>query len=224
MTLPAFTHGVDPSWLGILNAHGETLRRIAEFLDEERTNGFTVAPTEPNILRVLRIPVSEVRVVIVGQDPYPTPGHAVGWAFATAPVIRPLPRSLANIYRELHDDLGIEPAPHGDLTRWVDQGVMLLNSTLTVREGAAGSHRHVPWREITSDVLAYLVARDKPLVTLLWGRDAAWAIRLLGDSTVMSSAHPSPLSARRGFFGSTPFSRVNRALIAQGATPIDWRV
>ncbi|MEY4313181.1 MAG: hypothetical protein RLZZ319_690, partial [Actinomycetota bacterium] len=151
-------------------------------------------------------------------------GHAVGWAFATDAAVRPIPRSLANIYAELRDDLGIQPPEHGDLAQWVDRGVMLLNASLTVRVGDAGSHRGLPWRAITGAIVERIASRGLPLVAVLWGNDAQWAKPFLGDTPVIESAHPSPLSARRGFFGSAPFSRVNESLRAQGAEPIDWRV
>jgi uracil-DNA glycosylase len=138
--------------------------------------------------------------------------------------MRPLPRSLATIYRELHDDLGIVPAEHGDLGAWSDQGVLLLNRVLTVAPGRPGSHRGRGWEEVTACALAALAARGGPLVAVLWGRDAAGAAPLLGAVPIVASAHPSPLSAHRGFLGSRPFSRVNRLLVEQGGAPIDWRL
>jgi uracil-DNA glycosylase len=168
--------------------------------------------------------MESVRVVIVGQDPYPTPGHAVGLAFSTNRDVRPLPRSLGNIYAELRDDVGIPPAEHGDLSRWADQGVLLLNTSLTVREGEAGSHRSWPWRDVTGAAIRALAERGGPLVAVLWGREAQWATPLLSGIDLIESAHPSPLSARRGFFGSRPFSRVNGLLVAHGGNPIDWRI
>jgi uracil-DNA glycosylase len=163
-------------------------------------------------------------VLIVGQDPYPTPGHPIGLSFAVERHVRPIPRSLANIYRELHDDLGIPPVPHGDLTGWADQGVLLLNRVLTVQAGNSGSHRGKGWEEVTQAAIEALVARGTPLVAILWGRDAGTLRPLLGDTPVIASAHPSPLSASSGFFGSKPFSRANELLTAAGADPIDWRL
>jgi len=163
-------------------------------------------------------------VLITGQDPYPTPGHPIGLSFAVDRDVRPLPRSLGNIYAELESDLGIPPAPHGDLTAWSDQGVLLLNRVLTVRPGEAGSHRRWGWEQVTELAIRALVARDRPLVAILWGKDAANLQPLLGDTPVIVSAHPSPLSARRGFFGSRPFSRANALLEGLGASPVDWRI
>jgi len=165
-----------------------------------------------------------VRVLIVGQDPYPTPGHPVGLSFSVERDVRPIPRSLQNIYRELQDDLGIPPANHGDLTSWSESGVMLLNRVLTVRPGAAGSHRGKGWEAVTEAAIRALVARGGPLVAILWGRDAQALTPLLGETATIMSAHPSPLSARNGFFGSKPFSRANDLLVAQGAAPVNWSV
>jgi len=173
---------------------------------------------------VFQRPLADVRVLIVGQDPYPTPGHPIGLSFAVERHVRPLPRSLSNIYRELHDDLGIERAPHGDLSAWSDQGIMLLNRVLTVAPGAPASHRGWGWEKVTEHAIRTLVARPGPLVAILWGRDAANLRPLLGATPIVESAHPSPLSASRGFFGSRPFSRTNDLLVAQGARPVDWRL
>jgi uracil-DNA glycosylase len=166
--------------------------------------------------------MSSVKVLIVGQDPYPTPGHAVGLSFAVEGSVRPLPRSLANIYRELADDLGVTPPPHGDLSGWTDQGVLLLNRVLTVQPGHPASHRGKGWERVTDLAIESLVRREEPLVAILWGRDAQTVRSALGSVPVIASAHPSPLSASRGFFGSRPFSRANAALVSQGAGPVDW--
>ncbi len=168
--------------------------------------------------------MSAVKVLIVGQDPYPTPGHAVGLSFSVAPDVRPLPRSLVNIYRELETDLGFPPAPTGDLTPWAAQGVLLLNRVLTVRPGAAGSHRGAGWEAVTERAITALAARGGPLVAILWGADARKLRPLLADIPAIESVHPSPLSARNGFFGSRPFSRANQLLEQQGAAPVDWRL
>jgi uracil-DNA glycosylase len=165
-----------------------------------------------------------VKVLITGQDPYPTPGHPIGLSFAVGRDVRPLPRSLGNIYRERQDDLGIPPAPHGDLTAWSDQGVLLLNRVLTVRPGTPASHRGWGWEKVTELAIRALVARQRPLVAILWGADARGLKPLLGSTPIIESAHPSPLSASRGFFGSRPFSRANALLESQGAQPVDWRV
>jgi uracil-DNA glycosylase len=174
------------------------------------------------VLRAFEAPFDDVRVLIVGQDPYPTPGHPIGLSFAVERSVRPVPRSLQNIYRELRDDLGIEPPQHGDLTPWTRQGVLLLNRSLTVQAGASGSHRGKGWEAVTEAAIAALVARDRPLVAILWGRDAATLRPLLGNTPVIASAHPSPLSASGGFFGSRPFSRANELLVAAGGRPVDW--
>jgi len=216
--------GVHPGWLPAFDRVARELTNIGERLDAERRSGTAITPDDVDIFRAFRQPIDSIRVVIVGQDPYPTPGHAVGLAFSTAREVRPIPRSLANIFRELHDDLGIAPSAHGDLTHWTEQGVLLVNTALTVRVGSAGSHRDWPWKDVTGAALQLLANRGGPLVAILWGRDAQWSQPFLPGVATVESAHPSPLSAHRGFFGSRPFSRVNDLLIAQGAPPIDWRV
>ena len=213
---------VDPSWLPILLTHEAALERIGERLCAETTAGRAWLPESNLVLRAFRLPLPEVRVLIVGQDPYPTPGHPVGLSFSVAPDVRPLPRSLRNIFQELHSDLGLVAPPHGDLTAWSDRGVLLLNRVLTVGAGQAGSHRGWGWESITNAVVQGLVQRGGPLVALLWGKEAQAVSGLLGDVPVIASAHPSPLSAHRGFFGSRPFSRANQLLIESGAEPIDW--
>jgi uracil-DNA glycosylase len=160
----------------------------------------------------------------VGQDPYPTPGHPIGLSFAVERHVRPVPRSLVNNYRELHDDLGVEPAPHGDLTAWADQGVMLLNRSLTVRPGEPASHRGKGWEEVTGAAITALAERGGPLAAILWGKDAQALQPYLGDVPCVTSPHPSPLSASRGFFGSRPFSRVDALLVERGGAPLDWRL
>lgn len=216
---------VHPSWAPALAPHRDGFARIGEFLRAETAAGRPWAPSGTRILRAFEQPLDDVRVLIVGQDPYPTAGHAVGLSFSVAPDVRPLPRSLQNIYRELHDDLGIPPASSGDLTPWAEHGVLLLNRVLTVRIGEPGSHRGVGWEPITAAAIAALVARpDAPLVAILWGRDAQTLVPDLPDVPVISSAHPSPMSADRGFFGSRPFSRANDLLADLGADPVDWRL
>ncbi len=193
---------------------------MGEFLSAQ-TSGFL--PTREQVLAAFTRPFAQVRVLVVGQDPYPTSGQAVGLAFSVAPGLRPLPRSLQNIVRELADDLGPDSqGVDGDLTPWCEQGVLLLNRVLTVAPGAAGSHRGKGWEQITDQAIRALVRRGDPLVAVLWGRDAQTLRPLLADVPLVQSAHPSPLSASRGFFGSRPFSRVNALLVAQGAQPVDW--
>jgi uracil-DNA glycosylase len=213
---------VDPGWAAALAPAAENLRALDAFLAGEEGSGRGYLPAPENVLRAFHRPLADVRVLIVGQDPYPTPGHPIGLSFAADRHVRPLPRSLANIHRELRDDLGIDTPPHGDLSSWADSGVLLLNRVLTVTPGVAGSHRRRGWEAVTELAIRSLVARGTPLVAILWGRDAASLEPLLGDTPVISSAHPSPLSASRGFFGSRPFSRADTQLERLGAHPVDW--
>lgn len=215
---------IAPDWAEALAPVAGRLAELGGFLDEERAAGHRVLPAGERILAAFRRPLAEVRVLIVGQDPYPTPGHPIGLSFATAPEVRPIPRSLRNIYRELSDDLGLPPATHGDLTGWADHGVMLLNRVLTVRAGAPASHRGKGWEAFTECAIRALADRGGPLVAILWGNDARSLGPMLGTVPRIESPHPSPLSASRGFFGSRPFSRANAALQAQGAAPVDWRL
>ncbi|MCW5952021.1 MAG: uracil-DNA glycosylase [Propionibacteriaceae bacterium] len=215
---------VAPDWAEALAPVAGVVAEMGEFLRQELAAGRSYLPAGANVLRAFSRPMADVRVLLVGQDPYPTPGHAVGLCFSVAPQVRPLPRSLVNIYTELQADLGIPPAASGDLTPWFEQGVLLLNRVLTVRPGQPGSHRGKGWEQVTACAIDALVARGGPLVALLWRRDAQNLSSRLGDVPQISSAHPSPLSAHAGFFGSRPFSRVNAALEAQGAPGIDWRL
>ncbi len=215
---------IDPGWADALAPVAPDIAALGERLRADTAAGRPYLPAGDRVLRAFARPLEGVKVLIVGQDPYPTPGHPIGLSFAVDAHVRPLPRSLGNIYRELHDDLGIAPAPHGDLSAWSDQGVMLLNRVLTVAPGAPASHRGWGWERVTEHAIRTLVARDRPLVAILWGRDAANLRPLLGDTPIIESAHPSPLSASRGFFGSKPFSRANALLEQQGAAPVDWRV
>jgi len=215
---------IDAGWAEALAPVQDTVTALGERLRAEQAAGHGYLPAGPHVLRAFQRPLADVRVLITGQDPYPTPGHPIGLSFAVDRDVRPLPRSLTNIYKERETDLGIPPAPHGDLTAWSDQGVLLLNRVLTVRPGAAASHRGWGWEQVTELAIRALVARDQPLVAILWGRDAANLQPLLGDTPVIASAHPSPLSARRGFFGSRPFSRANALLEERGGAPVDWRV
>ncbi|KRE26104.1 uracil-DNA glycosylase [Agromyces sp. Soil535] len=215
---------IDPGWARALAPVGPRIAEMGDFLRAETAAGRGYLPSGDRVLRAFGAPLDEVRVLIVGQDPYPTPGHPIGLSFAVDPHVRPVPRSLANIYRELADDLGLPTPDHGDLTPWSEHGVMLLNRVLTVRPGAPASHRGMGWEEVTDHAIRALVARGTPLVAILWGRDAQNLRPLLGDTPVIESAHPSPLSASRGFFGSRPFSRANALLEAQGGEPVDWRL
>ncbi|MDD1384603.1 uracil-DNA glycosylase [Curtobacterium poinsettiae] len=213
---------VDPGWASALAPVEDDVHRIGTWLRDETAAGRHWLPAGGDVLRAFTTPFDAVRVLVIGQDPYPTPGHPIGLSFAVDPAVRPVPRSLANIYRELSDDLGVTPPAHGDLRAWSDQGVLLLNRVLTVQAGEAGSHRGKGWEAVTDQAVRALVARGTPLVAVLWGAQAGSVRPLLGDTPVVASAHPSPLSASRGFFGSRPFSQVNALLESQGAPPVDW--
>ena len=210
------------SWVPVLDPERDTLSDLGAFLRGETAEGHRWLPSGENILRAFTTPLDDVRVLIVGQDPYPTPGHAVGLSFSVSPQTRPLPRSLQNIHRELVADMGVDPPTNGDLSPWVASGVMLLNRVLTVRAGEPGSHRGRGWERITDAAIRGLAARDAAMVAVLWGRDAQSLAPLLADTPVIASAHPSPMSADRGFFGSRPFSRANALLAERGAAPVDW--
>jgi uracil-DNA glycosylase len=215
---------MDAGWAEALAPVAPDIAALGDRLRAEVAAGRRYLPAGDHVLRAFQRPLGEVKVLIVGQDPYPTPGHPIGLSFAVEEHVRPLPRSLSNIYRELSDDLGIPPAPHGDLSAWSDQGVMLLNRVLTVAPGAPASHRGWGWEKVTEHAIRELVARDGALVAILWGKDAANLRPLLGSTPIIESPHPSPLSASRGFFGSRPFSRANELLAQQGAEPVDWRI
>ena len=215
---------IDAGWAQALEPVAPDISALGERLRAEVAAGRRYLPTGDHVLRAFQRPLAQVKVLIVGQDPYPTPGHPIGLSFAVEKHVRPLPRSLSNIYQELNADLGIPPAPHGDLSAWSDQGVMLLNRVLTVAPGAPASHRGWGWEKVTEHAIRELVARGGALVAILWGRDAANLRPLLGATPIVESAHPSPLSASRGFFGSRPFSRANELLAQQGAAPVDWRI
>jgi uracil-DNA glycosylase len=222
MSPKPLTELVSPDWADALAPVSETITAMGAFLRQEMQAGRSYLPAGPNVLRAFTRPLAEVKVLIVGQDPYPTPGHPVGLSFSVAPDVQPIPRSLVNIYAELHDDLGIAPAPTGDLTPWFNQGVLLLNRVLTVQPGKSGSHRGKGWERVTQRAIEALVERGGPLVAILWGRDAQSLVPMLGTVPHIASAHPSPLSARSGFFGSRPFSRANALLVESGGTPVDW--
>jgi uracil-DNA glycosylase len=220
------TEIMSPDWAEALADVEDRIHAMGDFLRAELAAGREYLPTGSNVFRAFAEPLAEVKVLIVGQDPYPTPGHPIGLSFAVDPEVRPLPRSLGNIYKELEADLGIAPAAHGDLRAWSCQGVMLLNRALTVAPGQPASHRGKGWEEITERAIAALTERDQPLVAILWGRDARNLAPLLTSGTaevaIIESPHPSPLSASRGFFGSRPFSRVNELLAQKGIAPVDW--
>jgi uracil-DNA glycosylase len=213
---------MSPDWSQAMEPVEDQLRRMGRFLQAEQDAGRGFLPAAPLVLRAFQRPLADVRVLVVGQDPYPTPGHAVGLSFSVDKATRPLPRSLANIFRERESDVGLPPSTSGDLSAWLDRGVLLLNRVLTVRPGVAGSHRGQGWEAVTELAISVLDRRGSPLVAVLWGADAGRLESALPRTAVVRSAHPSPLSAARGFFGSRPFSRVNTLLAEQGAEPIDW--
>jgi uracil-DNA glycosylase len=213
---------VETGWARALAPVSAQVAELGGFLRAELAAGRDYLPAAEHVLRAFTQPFDAVRVLVVGQDPYPTPGHPVGLSFSVAPGVRPFPRSLQNIFRELVADVGVPPPTDGDLSAWCDQGVLLLNRVLTVRPGASASHRGKGWEAVTEQAIRALVARGGPLVAVLWGRDAQTLRPLLGDVPCIESAHPSPMSADRGFFGSRPFSRANALLVEQGGTPIDW--
>ncbi|MCG7236230.1 uracil-DNA glycosylase [Corynebacterium sp. ACRQP] len=208
---------VHESWRAPLAPVEEQIHAMGDFLRAEGE----YLPRGNDILRAFADPFEDVRVLILGQDPYPTPGHPMGLAFSTQPGVA-APRSLVNIYKELQDDLGVPPRKDGDLSSWSQQGILLLNRVLTVRPGAPASHRGKGWEAVTQAAVEALVARGTPLVAILWGRDAQTAARFLGDTPRIESPHPSPLSASRGFFGSRPFSGANQELEKMGAQPVNW--
>jgi uracil-DNA glycosylase len=215
---------VTPDWAEALAPVDGRITAMGDFLRAEVRGGRRYLPHGDHIFRAFSRPLADVRVLVVGQDPYPTPGHPVGLSFSVAPDVRPLPRSLINVYQELVADIGCDLPSSGDLTPWFEQGVMLLNRVLTVEPGAPASHRGKGWEAVTEQAIQALARRGGPLAAVLWGRDAQSLKPVLGDVPWVESVHPSPLSASRGFFGSRPFSRVNTLLEKQGGTPVDWRL
>jgi len=215
---------IDPGWARALDPVSGQIAAMGDFLREEVAAGRGYLPKGKNILRAFTLPLERVRVLIVGQDPYPTPGHAVGLCFSVAPAVRPLPPSLINIFREYCDDLGYPPPSNGDLSPWFDRGVLLLNRSLSVEPGKPNSHQGKGWEEVTGQAIRALADRGGPMVAILWGRNARNLKPLLGTMPAIESAHPSPMAARHGFFGSRPFSRANELLTGQGAEPVDWRL
>jgi uracil-DNA glycosylase len=211
-----------PDWAEALAPVDERIAAMGRFLRAELAAGRSYLPHGDHVFRAFQRPLADVRVLVVGQDPYPTPGHPIGLSFAVEAHVRPVPRSLANIYQELSTDVGVTPPAHGDLTAWSERGVMLLNRVLTVRPGESASHRGRGWEEVTECAIVALARRGGPLAAILWGRDAQGLKPVLGGVPWVESVHPSPLSASRGFFGSRPFSRVNDLLVRQGGEPVDW--
>lgn len=222
--MASFANLVGAGWADALAPVADDIAAMGDWLRAEQAAGRAFLPAGEVVFAALRMPLADVRVLIVGQDPYPTPGHPIGLCFASAPDVRPIPKSLANIFTEYVDDLGHPRSATGDLTPWVDQGVCLLNRSLTVRPGASASHRGRGWEPITEAIIDAVVGRTEPLVAILWGRDARNLAPRLGGTPRIESVHPSPLSAHRGFLGSRPFSRANAALADQGGDLVDWRL
>ena len=213
---------IHDSWKEPLDPVTDRIHELGDFLREENATGRGYLPAGTDVLRAFTYPFDQVKVLIVGQDPYPTPGHPMGLSFSVHPDVTPIPRSLANIFRELQEDIGCLAPSTGDLTSWSEHGVALFNRVLTVRPGHSGSHRGKGWEEVTECAIKALAERDRPLVAILWGRDAQNTAKWLGNTPTVCSPHPSPLSASRGFFGSRPFSRANELLVSQGAEPVEW--
>lgn len=215
---------VEAGWARALEPVADRIAEMGDFLRAEVAAGRKYLPAGENVLRAFTQPFDDVRVLIVGQDPYPTPGHAVGLSFSVAPDVRPLPPSLVNIFQEYGDDLGFPPPATGDLSPWAERGVLLLNRALTVQPRKANAHQGKGWEAVTEQAIRALAERGGPLVAILWGRNARNLRPLLGGLPAIESAHPSPMSAAGGFFGSRPFSRANALLEEQGAEPVDWKL
>ena len=223
-TRKSLTDVIDPGWASALEPVADQITQLGDFLRAEIAAGRPYLPEGQNVLRAFQQPFEQVRVLIVGQDPYPTPGHPIGLSFSVAPEVRRLPGSLVNIFKEYVSDLGYERPTSGDLSPWSNQGIMLLNRVLTVQPGKPGSHRGKGWEAVTDQAIKALVARDRPFVAILWGRDAQSLAPMLGETPRIESVHPSPMSADRGFFGSKPFSRANALLQQLGAPPVEWKL
>jgi len=214
---------LDAGWAAALQPVADQIASMGDFLRAEVAAGRSYLPAGPDVLRAFTQPFDDVRVLIVGQDPYPTPGHPAGLSFSVAPGVA-LPRSLQNIFRELSADLGYPTPSNGDLSPWAQHGILLLNRVLTVAPGSPASHRGKGWEAVTEQAIKALVGRGTPLVAILWGRDAQTLRPMLGATPCIESAHPSPMSADRGFFGSRPFSRANELLARAGGDPVDWKL
>ena len=226
-TEEGLTSIVEAGWAEALAPVSAQIRAMGDFLRAEIAAGRTYLPAGDNVLRAFKQPFADVRVLIVGQDPYPTPGHPVGLSFSVAPTVKRIPGSLVNIFREYSEDLGYPRPSTGDLTPWTERGVLLLNRVLTVQPGKPGSHRGKGWEAITEQAIRALTTRHdqgSPLVAILWGKDARNLGPLLGSVPRIESAHPSPMVTNGDFFGSRPFSRANQLLESLGATPVDWKL
>ncbi|MDR1300571.1 MAG: uracil-DNA glycosylase [Candidatus Nomurabacteria bacterium] len=213
-----------PDWAAAMQPVEPDIRAMGEFLRAEVSAGRRFLPAPERIFRAFQTPLEDVKVLIVGQDPYPTPSHPIGLSFAVAAEVRPLPKSLQNIYQELSDDLGVSAPADGDLSRWAEQGVMLLNRNLSVEPSKPNSHQGKGWEKVTEAAVQVLNERDKPMVAILWGANARQLKAYLTSPKikVIESVHPSPLSAHAGFFGSKPFSQANEFLEENGVAPVKW--
>lgn len=222
--MKSFSEIMAPDWAEKMKIVEDEIHKMGDFLRSEIKAGKHVLPQPENIFRAFQAPLKDVKVLIVGQDPYPTAGHPIGLSFAVDKTVRPLPKSLQNIYKELQDDLGIESPEHGDLSDWAGQGVMLLNRSLSVVAGEPNSHANKGWEKITEQAIKVLNDRDQPLVVILWGSNARELKTYLNNPKIkiIESVHPSPLSAYRGFFGSKPFSKTNEFLEKNGLQAIKW--
>jgi len=220
----SLTKIMDAGWADALAPVEDRITQMGTFLREQVAAGRKYLPAGDNVLRAFKQPFNDVRVLIVGQDPYPTPGHPVGLSFSVDPSVRNLPGSLKNIFREYSDDLGYPMPSNGDLTPWTERGVLLLNRVLTVEPGKPASHRGKGWEAVTEQAIVALAKRDAPMVAILWGSDARKLGPMLGSIPRIESVHPSPMSAMNGFFGTHPFSRANQLLADQGTAPVDWRL
>jgi uracil-DNA glycosylase len=218
---------IEAGWARALAPVADDITKMGDFLRQEIAAGHTYLPSGDNVLRAFKQPFPDVRVLIVGQDPYPTPGHPVGLSFSVAPDVRRIPGSLLNIFKEYSADLGYPRPANGDLTPWTERGVLLLNRVLSVRPGKPGSHRGKGWEAVTGQAITALARRHEegnPLVAILWGRDARTLGPMLGNVPRIESAHPSPMVVGGDFFGSRPFSRANQLLTDMGARPVDWKL
>lgn len=225
MNLPA-NWPPNSDWTTALESHfaSEGFQQLLTFVTEQRTKHAVYPPAEDTFNAFHFSSLAETKVVILGQDPYHGPGQAHGLSFSVLPGIK-IPPSLRNIYKELATDIGGEPPSSGDLSSWARQGVLLLNTVLTVRDGEANSHRKRGWEDFTDAVIDVLSRREQPAVFILWGKPAEKKARLINDRHhIIIAPHPSPLSAHRGFFGSQPFSKANTILTGLGQTPIDWSI
>jgi len=219
---------LNDSWKKLLLDEFEQpyIKQLREFLVSQKRAGKTIFPKSDLWFNALNTtPYEQVKVVILGQDPYPTPGHAHGLCFSVLPQVTPIPKSLINIYKELEDDLGIVNQ-NGYLQSWAEQGVLLLNSVLTVESGQANSHQGVGWEQFTDHIIALLNQSTRPIVFVLWGAYAQRKGQIINNPQhlIIKSPHPSPLSAYRGFFGSKPFSQINQFLSQTEQEPIDWQI